>query len=237
MKYFNKLNHFNVNDKVDVKRLGGKDYKYLSWAWAWAEFVRFYPNAQYEIVKNENNLPYFDGGEAGVMVYTKIRVEDIEHEMWMPILDGANKPMKSKPYKYTVKYNNTEKTVSAFSMFDVNKAIMRCLVKNMAIFGLGLYIYAKEDLPDDPRKILMSCLKDKYDIRGEKLNLFCIVNYINHSTTNDEIIDILDNLEAIVRDFKDMKKEELNNFVQTLNDHKTIENNNLNKKRINVVDL
>lgn len=86
------------------------------------------------------------------MVYTKITADGTTHEMWLPVLDGANKPMKSEPYTYVVKgYNGnppTEKTVESLNMFDVNKALMRCLTKNMAMFGLGLYIYAKEDLPE-----------------------------------------------------------------------------------------
>jgi hypothetical protein len=62
-------------------------------------------------------------------------------------MDGANKAMKSSGYTYTTKYG--EKSVEPASMFDVNKTIMRCLVKNLAMFGLGLYIYAGEDLPEN----------------------------------------------------------------------------------------
>jgi hypothetical protein len=72
--------------------------------------------------------------------------------MWLPVMDGANKAMKRTPYTYKV-WNRqtkqwTEKTVAAATMFDINKTIMRCLVKNLAMFGLGLYIYAGEDLPE-----------------------------------------------------------------------------------------
>ena len=85
----------------------------------------------------------------GFMVFTSVTVEDVTHEMWLPVMDGANKAMKDKPYKYMTKYNG-EKSVEQASMFDVNKTIMRCLVKNIAMFGLGLYIYAGEDLPEEP---------------------------------------------------------------------------------------
>jgi hypothetical protein len=72
--------------------------------------------------------------------------------MWLPVMDGANKAMKRQPYTYKVwdRYNNKwqEKQVAAATMFDINKTIMRCLVKNLAMFGLGLYIYAGEDLPE-----------------------------------------------------------------------------------------
>jgi hypothetical protein len=78
--------------------------------------------------------------------------------MWLPVMDGRNKAMKAEPYTYTVRDFKTkqqvEKTVEAFTMFDVNKTIMRCLVKNLAMFGLAIYIYAGEDLPDvEPESI------------------------------------------------------------------------------------
>ena len=66
--------------------------------------------------------------------------------MWLPVMDGNNKAMKAEPYQVQTKYKTI--TVNAATMFDVNKAIMRCLTKNLAMFGLGLYIYAGEDLPE-----------------------------------------------------------------------------------------
>jgi DNA-directed RNA polymerase subunit RPC12/RpoP len=62
--------------------------------------------------------------------------------------------MKALPYKYTT--FRGEKTVEAMTMFDVNKTVMRCLVKNLAMFGLGLYIYAGEDLPQDIKEYVCS---------------------------------------------------------------------------------
>jgi hypothetical protein len=82
------------------------------------------------------------------MVFTNVTIDGITHSMWLPVMDGANKAMKNHPYKYATKYNG-EKTVDAATMFDINKTMMRCLVKNLAMFGLGLYIYAGEDLPED----------------------------------------------------------------------------------------
>ena len=83
----------------------------------------------------------------GYMVFTTVTIDGITHMMWLPVMDGANKAMKNQPYTYATKYNG-EKTVDAATMFDINKTIMRCLVKNLAMFGLGLYIYAGEDLPE-----------------------------------------------------------------------------------------
>lgn len=144
---FKTLSLINVNDKTEKKQ----NLTYLSWAWAWSEFQKHCPDATYEIVKNENGLPYFSD-ESGAIVYTRVTVNEITHEMWLPVMDGANKSMKSEPYNYYVRDWKTkqtvEKTVLAYTMFDINKTIMRCLTKNLAMFGLGIYIYAGEDLPE-----------------------------------------------------------------------------------------
>jgi len=138
---FTKLRAINVNDRVETK----KDLKYLSWSWAWDEFKQVCPDAVYEVLKNENGLPYFESN-AGVMVFTRVTAGGITHEMWLPVMDGANKALKADAYKYKTKFG--EKTCEAFDMFDVNKTIMRCLTKNLAMFGLGLYLYSGEDMPE-----------------------------------------------------------------------------------------
>ncbi len=142
---FLELLKLNVNDKTDKKKTGNTQLTYLSWSWAWSEFIKVYPQATYEIVKNENGLPYFSD-DSGAMVYTKVKAGGLTHEMWLPVMDGANKAMKKEPYDYKTKYDT--KHVDSYSMFDINKTVMRCLVKNLAMFGLGLYIYAGEDLPE-----------------------------------------------------------------------------------------
>ena len=86
------------------------------------------------------------------MVFTEVTVDDVTHQMWLPVMDSKNKAMKLEPYTYSV-WNNfkkafEEKTVQGASMFDINKTLMRCLVKNLAMFGLGLYIFQGDDLPE-----------------------------------------------------------------------------------------
>lgn len=146
MAVFEELNSINVNDKTEKKKSGSTELTYLSWTWAWAEVKKRYPDAHYEIMMHDG-LPYVYDENTGYMVFTTVTIDGISHMMWLPVMDGANKAMKSKPYTYSTKYNG-EKTVEAATMFDVNKTIMRCLVKNLAMFGLGLYIYAGEDLPE-----------------------------------------------------------------------------------------
>lgn len=150
---FELLNSIDVSDKVEKKKSGKNELSYLSWTWAWSELKKRFPEASYEInkfaSKDGNLVPYMYDSNMGYMVFTSITIGSITHEMWLPVMNGANKAMKDKPYKYMTQYNG-EKSVEQASMFDVNKAIMRCLVKNIAMFGLGLYIYAGEDLPEEP---------------------------------------------------------------------------------------
>ena len=140
---FQELYSLNVNQYVEKKN----DLSYLSWSYAWAEFKKIYPDATYEIKKDEQGRCYFGDDHIGYMVYTSVTAGGLTYEMWLPVMDGANKAMKSLAYTYSTRYG--EKTVEAMTMFDVNKTVMRCLVKNLAMFGLGLYIYAGEDLPQD----------------------------------------------------------------------------------------
>ncbi len=158
LKHFETLNAINVNDKTELKSNGSTELTYLSWAWAWAEVKKVYPDATYEILKfGDDHLPYVFDEKTGYMVFTNVEIEGVKHEMWLPVMDSANKAMKDKPYTYKVKkwnaqkrsYDYIEKTVDTATMFDVNKTIMRCLTKNLAMFGLGLYIYAGEDLPEN----------------------------------------------------------------------------------------
>jgi hypothetical protein len=155
---FQELYSLNVNEYVEKKN----DLSYLSWAYAWAEFKKIYPDATYEVKKDENGRCYFGDESIGYMVYTSVTAGGLTYEMWLPVMDNANKSMKLNEYTYKVaqwewnpttrkkeKVGEIDKTVDAVSMFDINKTVMRCLVKNLAMFGLGLYIYAGEDLPTD----------------------------------------------------------------------------------------
>lgn len=167
MEHFNKLFQLDVNEHVEKKN----NLSYLTWAWAWAEVKKIYPDASYTIKTFENGLPYVYDPNTGYMVFTTVTIEGLTHEMWLPVMDGANKAMKSEAYTYTTKYG--EKDVEPATMFDINKTIMRCLVKNLAMFGLGLYIYAGEDLPEDltppqpisesEAKTLETMLKKRFD--------------------------------------------------------------------------
>lgn len=184
---FNKLNSINVSDYIEQKN----GLNYLSWANAWGEFKKNYPEATYTIKRNENGLPYIYDENLGYMVFTEVRVGMLTHEMWLPVMDGANKTMKKESYTYQTKEykygkwtgNYVEKTVESATMFDINKTLMRCLVKNLAMFGLGLYIYAGEDLPEEVAeetklisKVQETALKDM--IKNKKIQNEVIIKML-----------------------------------------------------------
>ena len=130
----NKKSVFEVLSAVDVsphvKSKG--NLTYLSWAWAWGEVAKRFPDANYEIYRNpETNLPYDFVEGTGYMCYTTVTIEGKALQMWLPVIDFRNKSILSKA-----------------TTFDINKTIMRCLTKNVAMHGLGHYIYAGEDLPE-----------------------------------------------------------------------------------------
>lgn len=140
---FEKLSSINVNDKVEKKN----GLTYLSWAWAWGEVKKLYPDAVYDIIHDPvSQKPYFYDEKLGFMVMTTVTIQNQSLCMWLPVMDGANKAMMTKPYNYQTRFG--EKTVEAATMFDINKTIMRCLTKNLAMHGIGHYIYAGEDLPE-----------------------------------------------------------------------------------------
>lgn len=144
---FKTLSQINVNDMVEKKQTGGTTLTYLSWASAFQVAKENFPDLEYEIERNpETGLPYWYDPLTGYMVFTKMTIGGQTHAMWLPVMDGTNHAMKAEPYQVQTKYKKF--TVPAATMCDINKAIMRCLVKNLSIFGLGLYIYRGEDIPE-----------------------------------------------------------------------------------------
>lgn len=146
---FKTLSQINVNGMVEKKQTGGTTSTYLSWASAFQAAKENYPGLEYEVERNpETGMPYWYDPLTGYMVFTKVTIGGQTHEMWLPVMDGTNHAMKAEPYQVQTKYKKF--TVPAATMCDINKAIMRCLVKNLSMFGLGLglYIYRGEDFPE-----------------------------------------------------------------------------------------
>ena len=121
--YFARLSAINVNEQVEKK--GG--FSYLSWPYAVAQLRLADASATWE-VRRFDGLPYL-ATEAGVFVEVAVTVNGVTLSQIHPVLDGRNRPLLAP------------------SAFDINSSLQRCLVKAIALHGLGLYIYAGEDLP------------------------------------------------------------------------------------------
>jgi len=170
---FERLSAINVNDHVEKK----SNLTYLSWAWAWSKTKTECPDATYKILETE-----FDE-TLGFMCHTTVTIEGETLEMWLPVMDGANKSMLKKSYSYTTRYG--EKSVEPATTFDINKTIMRCLVKNLAMFGLGIYIYAGEDLPEGetaatkvPEVKSTEQVTKLTDLKKDTVNWDAVVKYV-----------------------------------------------------------
>lgn len=128
--YFNTLNKINVSDKTEMKG----NLTYLSWAWAWGEVKKHFPDATYTVYENDKGWNYHTDGKT-CWVKTGVTVNGIEHIEYLPVMDNRNNPIP----------------LERVNSFDVNKAIQRSVTKAISRHGLGLYIYAGEDLPEDDK--------------------------------------------------------------------------------------
>lgn len=138
---FDAMYNADLSEETEKK----SNLTYLSWSQAWKVFKQFYPSATYKIHTNPNTgLPVFES-EMGLMVHTSVEADGITYEDWLPVMDYANRAMKSVPYTVQVydKQNKqyVEKRVEAATTFDVNSSIQRSMVRAIARHGLGLYIY------------------------------------------------------------------------------------------------
>lgn len=180
MNYFEILNSINVNEHTETK--GGLTY--LSWAWAWRELKKHFPKSYYTVYKNERGWNYHTDGryawvETGVTVVTD--EEAIEHIEYLPIMD----------------YKNHSITADRITSFDVNKTIQRSLTKAVARHGLGLYIYAGEDFPDEKD----GEANDRQSVTAEQTN----ANIAEEQAANDAMND-----QITAREAKDLKA-----FIET----------------------
>ena len=128
---FKTLNAINVNEHVEQKN----GLTYLSWAWAWAKVKEQFPDATYTVYENKDGWNYHTDGRT-CWVKTGVTINGMEHIEMLPVMD----------------YRNSSIPADKVTSFDVNKAIQRSLTKACARHGLGLYIYAGEDLPEEVKK-------------------------------------------------------------------------------------
>ncbi len=205
--YFIELNKINVNEHTEQKN----GLTYLSWAWAWGEVKKVYPDANYTIYENKDGWNYFTDGKTG-WVKTGVTVNGIEHIEYLPIMDYKNKSILAEN----------------ITSFDVNKTIQRSLTKACARHGLGLYIYAGEDLPEednfgvDELKNQVKADKaratrelnkkvDEYNKSDEGLemrykNMYKAISGLKVIDQYDKDKDLMDKITALLNELYDAKK-------------------------------
>ena len=154
---FETLFEINVNERVEKKN----GLSYLSWAYAWAEVKKLYPSANYKVYETESGCIYFTDGKT-CWVKTGVTIDDLEHIEYLPVMD----------------YRNRSILLENVTSFDVNKSIQRSLTKALARHGLGLYIYAGEDLPEIETEritqkdaVILKNMVNKMDSEGAIYNM------------------------------------------------------------------
>lgn len=128
-------NYFTALAEVDCSKHTEKKagFTYLSWAFAVKELLARHPDATWKVYEDANGAPFI-ATALGYFVKVGVTVNGIERIQVHPVLDNANKALKEP------------------NPFQINTSIQRALVKAIALHGLGLYIYAGEDLPDKPEE-------------------------------------------------------------------------------------
>lgn len=169
--YFNILNDIDVSGKTEEKN----GLTYLSWAWAWGEVKKKFPTANYRIYERADGCIYWTDGST-CWVKTGVIINDIEHIEYLPVMDFKNKSIP----------------LDKVTSFDVNKAIQRSLTKACARHGLGLYIYAGEDLPE-------SVVENKSKLQSVIDNIGGLVDELlkTEKASRHEISDVIKNIYTV----------------------------------------
>ena len=202
LNYFEQLNNINVQDKIEKKG----NLSYLSWAFAWEQLKIKHPKAQYKVYERENGIIYWTDDKTA-WVKVSVTVDDIEHIEYLPIMDYKNKSIP----------------VDQVSSFNVNTSIQRALTKAIARHGLGLYIYAGEDIPsaekddilEEERQSLYDECKELRDIIIDELGQ--AVSLDNLKTIWEENLEQLKTLKSRMpkmHEAVEKKKEELKTKLQ-----------------------
>ena len=172
MSVFQVLSNINVSEHTEKKG----NFTYLSWAWAVRILLENFPKATWIVHEYDDGLgngfttqPYMRT-EAGAFVRVTVEIDEVHRTQVHPVLDHMNK------------------TVVEPNAFQVNTAIQRCLAKAISLHGLGLYIYAGEDLPQAPDALNKEQYKSMLDllaIIGDKEFEAKVVAQIGDETIND----------------------------------------------------
>lgn len=201
---FEVLNAVNCNEHTEKKN----GLTYLSWAWAWAEVKKRYPGATYTIYENKDGLLYHTDGKTA-WVKTGVTIEGIELIEYLPVMN----------------YKNESISLDRLTSFDVNKTVQRSLTKACARHGLGLYIYAGEDLPEGedekPAEPKKTASKKKAEptqtpapkAQAEDNKFFLVKQLIADCKTKDDLLKLWEDWPELHEQIKPLfsaKRKELN---------------------------
>ena len=172
MSAFQTLSKIDVSEHTEKK---GK-FTYLSWAWAVKVLLEHFPNATWKIhtfIDNGVETPYMRTN-AGCFVQVSVEVDEVIRTQVHPVLDHVNK------------------SVDEPNAFQINNSIQRCLAKAIALHGLGLYIYAGEDLPTEPEALSAKQVDE----------LFMLLSKIDNKQLSEQIKKAVDSKEINDSNFK-----------------------------------
>ena len=124
------LSKIDCSDKIEKKM----KLSYLSWAWAWGVLQEHYPQAQYLFYQGEDDVPYVKYPDGTAEVRCRVSIDNLSREMTLCVMDFKNNAVQNP--------NSSQ----------VNNSKMRCLTKCLAMYGLGHYIYAGEDVPVEDKE-------------------------------------------------------------------------------------
>lgn len=195
--YFEVLNSIDVGDKIEKKN----GLSYLSWSFAWGELKKRHPDAIYTIYENADGLFYHTDGKTA-WVKTGVTVMGIEHVEYLPVMDHKNKSIP----------------VDSITSTDVNKAIQRSLTKAVARHGLGLYIYAGEDLPEDKKESKPTTDKEMDDHLEKKISAND-VKIIEKMVEGKDALKTWVLQQCNVTKFEDMTNAQYGQAMRALNEH------------------
>ena len=192
----------NVNDHTEKKN----GLTYLSWAWAWAEALKADPSATYKVETFGDKCYMEINGTA--MVWVTVTMFGKPMTCQLPVMDGSNKAIPLKGYTAVNKYGKEYRVEC--DAFAVNTAIMRCMTKALSLHGLGLYIYAGEDLPDQGPIIeaVVEAIKERY-YAGDEAGMYGEWESITNNEVRMKVWEIL-KPDSKVRSAIKAYKEKLN---------------------------
>lgn len=190
MSVYETLSRINVNGHTEKKN----GLTYLSWAWAWGELLKAYPDSTYTIYENRDGLIYHTDGKTA-WVKTGVTVEGKECVECLPVMDFKNRSIP----------------VDSITSFDVNKAIQRSLTKAVARHGLGLYIYAGEDLPEGEEAPVAAPEKPS---NAKIAKEWCDSQGISTATFGNHMKGAIANKIIPDKKLNDMTDDEFNNLLR-----------------------